>query len=278
MVRRVTDWLWATRAETAALAGASGCVGVAIAGRVHRAELIVAYGLAITMTYAGGFALHDVQDVRVDALNTPTRPVVCGRIQRGRVVSVGWSLMVLGLLVACMVGWTAVTVCAGIAAFLYFYSRTLKRVVFLKNLSTALVGMAPLTMPLLQGGATRLAVWAGGMGVWIIATRELLHDLRDEAGDRQCGIVTIAVLAGQRVTRCIVLTSLGGWAAVVGMSGVALVSGRAGLYIVAASGVTCVATLLALWGYPRGRNTMHVVSQLLYLAPALVLLGILVRD
>jgi 4-hydroxybenzoate polyprenyltransferase len=71
--------------------------GAIIAGGVSSADTIALIVLAMTAFYVGGMYLNDYFDRAIDARERPGRPIVAGEIRAGSVLSIGFGLLALGI-------------------------------------------------------------------------------------------------------------------------------------------------------------------------------------
>ena len=60
--------------------------------------------IASSLMYIAGMVLNDVFDVEQDRKERPQRPIPSGRISLAHATQLGWGLLVLGILAACMSG------------------------------------------------------------------------------------------------------------------------------------------------------------------------------
>jgi len=58
-----------------------------------------------TLLYAAGMVLNDAFDAALDAKKRPERPIPSGRISRATAFQTGFSLLILGIALACLVSW-----------------------------------------------------------------------------------------------------------------------------------------------------------------------------
>lgn len=71
--------------------------GAIIAGGISSANTIALIVLAMTAFYVGGMYLNDYFDRAIDARERPGRPIVAGEIRAGSVLSIGFGLLALGI-------------------------------------------------------------------------------------------------------------------------------------------------------------------------------------
>jgi geranylgeranylglycerol-phosphate geranylgeranyltransferase len=168
---------------------------------VHAGPTLAAVGATVAAT-GGGNAVNDYFDREVDRVNRPDRPIPRGDVSpRG---ALAFALSLFGVAVAAAA--TLPTVALGIAvvnaAALAAYTRLFKGLPGVGNLvvalltgSTFLFGGAAVGRPLAPG----LVVMAG-LAAGATLGRELVKDVEDVAGDREEGLRTLPIVAGERLT------------------------------------------------------------------------------
>jgi 4-hydroxybenzoate polyprenyltransferase len=104
--------------------------------------------LATTGLYAGGVALNDVCDARLDAVERPERPIPSGQVSRLSASALAAALLVLGVLCAWQVSATSGWLAIAVALAVIFYDTFSKH--------SAVLG--PLNMALCRGGNLLLGI------------------------------------------------------------------------------------------------------------------------
>lgn len=86
------------------------------------------------LLYLAGMVLNDVFDAEIDARERPERPIPSGRVSRKRAAVLGWSLFVLGVILALHLSfhcdtWRTAAVALGLAGCIAIYDAGAKRTV-----------------------------------------------------------------------------------------------------------------------------------------------------
>ena len=147
---------------------------------------------------AASMAFNDWHDVREDAINEPTRPIVAGRIGRSAVLQLASTLSLLGVVIAWTApGWRFGAVAVGVVGASVAYSMRLKSIPLVGNITTAIVHSFPFwcwllweVEPLGLYLPLCLVVLADRFGAEVIKTSE------DVRGDRMSDIDTVATRWG----------------------------------------------------------------------------------
>jgi 4-hydroxybenzoate polyprenyltransferase len=82
--------------------------GSVIAGGAQFSNEIVLIVLAMTAFYVGGMYLNDYFDRAIDARDRPGRPIDAGEIRAGSVLSIGFGLLALGVVLMMPFGFRAI--------------------------------------------------------------------------------------------------------------------------------------------------------------------------
>jgi geranylgeranylglycerol-phosphate geranylgeranyltransferase len=188
------------------MAGLAAVIGAVIAYSATPGELVWMGLIFITVFVitGAGNGINDYFDANIDAINRPDRPIPSGRISTRFAYIFSIGLFAFGILISYFIGSPDSThIPFWIAIFnsflLYLYASTLKRKVFVGNLSVSyLTGST-----FLFGGAAY-----GGKGIQVtlmlfflsmLATfaREIVKTIEDIEGDKLDGASTLPILIGE---------------------------------------------------------------------------------
>lgn len=185
--------------------------------------------LAVVFIAAGGYAVNDYFDVKIDAVNRPERLIVTRALTKQQAM-LSYRIMtgagvVCGLVVA---GWlrsgSLGLIFILVPGLLWFYSSSYKRQFLVGNL---IVSAVTALVPLLVGIANtalldkrygaelmqyttlpqELLAWTGGFSFFAFLTmwtREMVKDLQDREGDCELECRTLPIVLGETGTKIIV--------------------------------------------------------------------------
>lgn len=192
------------RYKNCAMAGLAAVIGAAIAYSAAPGQLIwmVPVFMTVFLITGAGNAINDYFDAGIDAVNRPDRPIPSGRITKSSAYKFSLTLFAAGIIISFFIGSSIIPFLIAIfnSFLLYFYAFSLKRKVFVGNLSVSyLTGST-----FLFGGAAY-----GGKGIEItlilfflsmLATfaREIVKTVEDIEGDRLDGASTLPMKIGER--------------------------------------------------------------------------------
>ena len=181
--------------------------------------------LSTVFIAAGGYAINDYFDTRIDRVNKPGSMVVGKQIYPRHAMAWHLILTVTGVLMGSFVSlqtrqFYLSLVFFMVSGLLWFYSTTYKRELLLGNFIVALLtAMVPLTVPLFEvpllaraygspvnGISKYMVFWIAGFSLFAFLlnlTREIVKDAQDMKGDKIYGKRTIAVVWGTAAVRYI---------------------------------------------------------------------------
>ncbi|MDH7516036.1 MAG: geranylgeranylglycerol-phosphate geranylgeranyltransferase [Bacteroidota bacterium] len=154
-----------------------------------------------TLIGTAGNVFNDLLDIDIDRVNKPKRPLVEGSVTRPAAVGWGTACAVAGAAGSSLYGAETFAIACAALAVLAVYNLSLKRIPLLGNAVVAcLTGAAFLYGSSAAGDIVRgsvPALLAAGFNL----PRELLKDIEDVEGDKQCGVSTFPVRFGVRLSR-----------------------------------------------------------------------------
>ena len=170
--------------------------GAVLAGGAPPAAILLA-ALALSLFYVGGMWLNDAFDAEIDAAERPSRPIPSGAASRATVFRTGYLMLVLGIILAAVLGLAAALIGLALAGTVVLYDATHKQTA----LAPVIMGVTRLLAYLLgamaaggiTGGITGAAlVGALGLLAYVVG---LTYAAKQEAYDRLDRAWPLAVLA-----------------------------------------------------------------------------------
>ena len=187
--------------------------------------------LAALLVAAAGYIINDYYDVKIDAINRPSRLVVGRLLRRRHAMLAHVVLSGVGVALALAMSRAVGAVTLGAALLLWGYSARFKRLPLVGNVSIATLTAALVLLPELQLRTGREAVWLYALAAFLLtAVREIVKDLEDMRGDGQHGCQTLPLVWGVARSKAVAgffLVCLAGL--VLGAAGQLLAWGRWGL-------------------------------------------------
>ncbi|MCX9010151.1 MAG: geranylgeranylglycerol-phosphate geranylgeranyltransferase [Candidatus Methanoperedens sp.] len=192
------------RYKNCAMAGLAAVIGAAIAYSAASGDIlwILLVFVTVFLITGAGNAVNDYFDAAIDTINRPERPIPSGRIKRETAFRASIALFAAGIIVAYFTGKTLIPFFIAVfnSLLLFFYAFSLKRKVFIGNLTIAyLTGST-----FLYGGAAygqdgvRITLVLFFLSILAALAREIVKTVEDMEGDRKEGAVTLPIRIGER--------------------------------------------------------------------------------
>jgi geranylgeranylglycerol-phosphate geranylgeranyltransferase len=188
-----------TRPSNSLVAGVLTFVGAFVAGGIGGAVVETGAAVAATVLASGaGMAINDYFDREIDAVNRPERPIPRGAVSpRG---AFAWSGVLFAGAVACALVLPVLAIAIAVVNLLALiaYTEFFKGLPGVGNLVVAYLGGSTF----LFGGAAVGAPLAPAvlfvLAALSTASREVIKDVEDVAGDREEGLNTLPIAIGER--------------------------------------------------------------------------------
>lgn len=143
---------------------------------------------------AFGNLVNDIQDIEIDRINNPKRPLPSGKVRKNAVWFMAFAFMLGSAVGAFLLGPAPFLVAIAAMVLLVFYSVYLKKTLA-GNLTVAVIA----GLSFVFGGvvaANPVSVIPGFFAVLIHLPREIIKDVIDMSGDRLAGCRTLPIVAG----------------------------------------------------------------------------------
>jgi 4-hydroxybenzoate polyprenyltransferase len=153
--------------------------------------------LAALLVAAAGYIINDYYDVKIDAINRPTRLVVGRLLGRRQAMLAHVVLSGVGVALALALSWRLGFVTLGAALLLWGYSARFKRLPLVGNLTIGALTAALVLLPELQSLTSQKAVWLYALAAFLLTVvREIVKDIEDMRGDAQHDCHTLPLVWG----------------------------------------------------------------------------------
>ena len=157
---------------------------------------VIVAGISGGLIAAGGNAINDFFDLKVDEINRPDRPLPSGIVTLEEAKSLWMYTSGAGLALSALLGVWNLIIASFWVVGLYVYSRQLKGTVLVGNVTVAL--MTGLAFPFGAFVVDRpgLGLYPGLFAFLANLARELLKDVEDVDGDATANLETLPVKHG----------------------------------------------------------------------------------
>lgn len=160
--------------------------------------------LATALSIAGGYIINNFYDQEKDLINRPRRSKLDQMVRQQTKLSGYFILNFASVLAASAVSFQAALFFSGFIFLMWYYSHRLKKIIFIGNLTSAILSVMPLFILVVyfKSFSSIIVVHACFL-LLLLASRELLKDLENLTGDLVQGYKTIPVVYGVRSTKII---------------------------------------------------------------------------
>src|SRR5947199_4131922 len=155
--------------------------------------------LTASLLLAGPLVLNDIQDIQIDRVNTPNRPLPSGKIGVREAYALSLVLSSLAIIFSAFLGvFTLLTALVALALMAYYNTRG-KKTGLLGNVVVSFNVALPFLFGGLAVNSLRPLLFIFFLLAFLANTaREVAKGIADVAGDSSKGIMTIAVTQGPK--------------------------------------------------------------------------------
>jgi len=189
------------RYKNCVMAGLAAVIGGGIAYNAAPNNILLLPLIFITvfLLTGAGNAINDYFDAGIDAVNRPDRPIPSGRLKKGSAYKFSIVLFSCGILIAYFIGTAPFIIALFNSLLLYFYAFSLKRKVFVGNLSVSyLTGSTFLFGGAAYGKGIEATYFLFFLSMLATLAREIVKAIEDMEGDSKDGAVTLPIRIGER--------------------------------------------------------------------------------
>jgi geranylgeranylglycerol-phosphate geranylgeranyltransferase len=184
----------------------TGALAVVLGGYVAGTGewLNVALAVIVTlMNSASANAWNDYQDIEIDKVNQPQRPLPSGQVSPELVKRYSFVMAALALLLSAFINPLAFAIALAANILLFIYSWKLKSTVLIGNLIVALISAMSVVFGGVAAGNPQPTFWLFMIIFVAILGREVLKTMADYDGDLSEGVRTISTVWGKRAARAV---------------------------------------------------------------------------
>ncbi len=163
--------------------------------------IILLAAAAASLVTAAGNVINDIWDYEVDSINKPERSLPSGRVSKKAALNLYFSLVLISLVIAEMLGWVILGIIILSHLLLLIYSIGLKKIPFLGNFEVSFLTGFVFIYGGLIAGNINAAVIPAVFAFLINFAREGIKTMEDLPGDKSAGITTFPQLYGNEFSR-----------------------------------------------------------------------------
>lgn len=193
------------RYRNCAMAGLAAVIGGGIAygssqGEINNIILLFPVFITVFLITGAGNAINDYFDADIDAVNRPDRPIPSGRLKKESAYKFSIFLFACGIVAAYFIGTVPFFIAIINSIILYLYAFSLKRKVFVGNLSVSYLTGSTFLFGGAAYGLKGIVATSVLFFLSMLATlaREIVKAIEDMEGDMLDGAVTLPIRIGKR--------------------------------------------------------------------------------
>ncbi|GAA0220924.1 geranylgeranylglycerol-phosphate geranylgeranyltransferase [Halobaculum roseum] len=270
--RTIGGYLELARVGNAVAAGVLTFVGSFVAGGLDSPWAVTLAVVATAAATGAGNAVNDYFDRDIDAVNRPDRPIPSGRVSARAAATFAAALFLIATAAALSLPTLALAIAVVNLLALLAYTQLFKGLPAVGNLVVAyLTGSTFLFGAAAVGPIAAPTPTLFGLAATATFAREVVKDVEDVAGDREEGLRTLPIVAGER--RALALATVAMAAATLA-SAVPYVDGTFGLAYLAVVLPADAAMLGATaWGFRDPGTAQRWIKRGTFLAAAAFVAG-----
>ena len=188
------------------LTSLSGALAVVLGGYVAGTGEWFNVALAVIVTLMGSAsanAWNDYQDIEIDKINQPNRPLPSGQVSPELVKRYSIVMATLAVLLSAFINPLAFAISLVATIVLFIYSWKLKSTVLIGNLVVALISAMSVVFGGVAAGNPRPTIWLFLIIFVAILGREVLKTMADYDGDLSEEVRTISTVWGKKAARAV---------------------------------------------------------------------------
>ena len=163
--------------------------------------------LSSILSIASGYIINNFYDAKKDLINRPEKAKIDQNIEQSLKLKIYFSLNILATLLAFLVSYKAALFFCFYVFLLWFYSHKLKKIVFLDNLTAALLAILPFFGVLMYFKNFHLVIFVHASYLFVILLiRELIKSLENIKGDTLVGLNTIPIVKGSKFSKKLIFS------------------------------------------------------------------------
>ncbi len=202
MLNRLKGLYKISRPLTTLTGGLAVLLGGYVAGTGAWDKVLLAI-LATLFISAAANAWNDYQDIEIDKINQPKRPLPAGLVSPKAALTFSLTMTMISVVLAAFINNIAFGIAVFSAVMLYLYSWRLKSTVLMGNAIIAIISALSAIFGGIAAGNPRPSLWLAAIIASAIMGREVLKTLADYEGDLRQRCRTIATVWGRRSARIV---------------------------------------------------------------------------
>jgi geranylgeranylglycerol-phosphate geranylgeranyltransferase len=160
--------------------------------------------IAAALTASAGNVINDIFDFEIDKINQPSRPLPSGKISRKEAYILYLTFLLISISISILISLPALIFVLFSHLLLFLYSKYLKRILLLGNLTVAFLTGLVFIFGGIVVGSPSAAIVPALFAFLINLIRELVKDMQDINGDQAAGLQTFPIKFGMQNSKFII--------------------------------------------------------------------------
>ena len=156
-------------------------------------QLILA-GIIGFIVCAYGNVVNDIQDIEIDKVNNPKRPLPSGQVDIKNVKVFAILFFIISILFSVIFGVLPFLLVFGALILLFFYATHFKRTIWSNFIVALITGLSFILGGLVAKNS--LCILPFLFSFFIHLSREIIKDVIDIKGDKSMGIISLPIVSG----------------------------------------------------------------------------------
>jgi geranylgeranylglycerol-phosphate geranylgeranyltransferase len=161
--------------------------------------------LAASLVMASGNVINDIYDIGIDKINKPLRPLPSGIITIKEAYALYFIFIVTSIFISALVNEKAVVIVLISILLLFFYSKYLKRIPLVGNITVSFLTGLVFIFGGVAVGNPSAAIVPAIFAFLINLIREIVKDMEDIEGDTKAEVITFPVKFGFHNSNILIL-------------------------------------------------------------------------
>ena len=161
--------------------------------------------LAASLVMASGNIINDIFDIEIDRINRPSRPLLSGLIKINFALFFYFILVLISLALSQLISQSAFTIVLISHLILFLYSKYLKKVSLIGNITVAFLTGLVFIFGGVAVGNPSAAIIPASFAFLINLIREIVKDMEDIEGDRKVDVITFPIKFGFQKSKVLIL-------------------------------------------------------------------------
>jgi geranylgeranylglycerol-phosphate geranylgeranyltransferase len=160
---------------------------------------------AASFALASGNIINDINDVEIDKINKPFRPLASGKIKQREAYFLYILFVFVSIVLSFFLNEVALVIVLFSILLLFIYSKYLKQIPLLGNITVALLTGLVFIFGGVVVGNPIAAIVPAVFAFLINLIREIVKDMEDVEGDNKAGVITFPIKFGSKKSTILIL-------------------------------------------------------------------------